>query len=95
MPSEVRIRVEFSAGKVVFRFSNMTDGPTGNPERLFEPLFREEVFRSDAGAHLGIGLTLARNAAVSMGAGLAARLTGQDWIEFVLSMPAAETRVVD
>jgi signal transduction histidine kinase len=90
-PSEVRIRAELAAGKVEFRLSNMTKGTIGNPERLFEPLFREDISRSDAGAHLGIGLTLARNAAGSMGTSLVARLPGENWIEFVFSMPTAET----
>ena len=87
--TEVRIHGALNAGRVEIRFSNMTEDSPGDPERLFEPLFRKETSRTDAGAHLGIGLTLAQSAAASMGARLHAQMIGTQQIEFILSMATA------
>jgi signal transduction histidine kinase len=87
--SELRIRAACTGGKASIRISNRMVGTTEDPERFFEPLFRKDQSRNDSGTHLGIGLTLARSAAISMGAGLVARNAEKDWIEFVLSVPAA------
>ena len=69
------------------RISNPTDSPAENPDQWFEPLFRRDPSRHDAGTHLGIGLTLSLNAANAMGWSLVARTTEQGWIEFVLRVP--------
>lgn len=85
--SEIRIRGGNSGSHVEIRISNETSDLPGNPDRLFEPLFRKEQSRNDAGSHLGIGLTLSQEAALSMGASLVARTHSGSWIEFVLKMP--------
>lgn len=87
--TDVRIHGALSAGRVEIRMSNMTEDSPGDPERLFEPLFRKETARNDSGAHLGIGLTLAQAAAASMGASLHGRMIGTHQIEFILSMAPA------
>jgi signal transduction histidine kinase len=84
--SEVRIRSVWNAGRLEIRFSNETVDTTCDPVRFFEPMFRREMSRHDADAHLGIGLTLARAAATSMDAGLQAKMVEENRIEFILSM---------
>ena len=85
----VSIRSAAAEGWAEIVFSNpVADFPV-NLNRLFEPLFRQEASRHDAGAHLGIGLTLSRDAARSMGGTLHARRGSDDGvIEFVLRMRA-------
>jgi len=86
----VSIRAAAAEGCVEMVFSNpVADFPV-DLDRLFEPLFRQEASRHDAGAHLGIGLTLSRDAARSMGGTLHARRGSVDGvIEFVLRLTAA------
>ncbi len=61
-----------------------------DPNRLFEPLFRQESSRHDAGDHLGIGLTLSLDAALAMGGSLIGRRgENDDLIEFVLRLKSA------
>lgn len=86
--SRVVIRTSQSATSVNIAISNNLESPLEfEPERLFEPLFRRDPSRSDASAHLGIGLTLSRDAARSMGASLGARQPDPHTLEFVLSIP--------
>ncbi|MES2440267.1 MAG: ATP-binding protein [Verrucomicrobiota bacterium] len=85
--SELRIHARRLAGWVEIHIANRADGLPENPDRLFEPLFRKESSRSDSGSHLGIGLTLSREAAVAMGAALRADNQDAGWIDFVLSTP--------
>jgi len=85
--SEVSVRCESVAGQIHMGICNDLVGPTPEVERLFEPLFRQDQSRSDADAHLGIGLTLSRDAASCMGARLEAHLPEPGRIEFVLSLP--------
>jgi len=69
-------------------FSNPVTQLPEDPERLFEPLFRHDDSRHDASSHLGIGLTLSRDAAVAMNGTLkACQATPPDRIEFALSLP--------
>lgn len=84
---EIRIHGGLVGGKVEIRIANPASDLPENLDRLFEPLFRKESSRSDAGAHLGIGLTLSLEAATAMGATLQARRTDDGWIEFVLTVP--------
>lgn len=86
--SEIRINGRATGGKVEIRIANLTDEMPDNLERLFEPLFRRDVSRADADAHLGIGLTLSFEAATAMGATLQARKTDDGWIEFVFAIPS-------
>jgi two-component system sensor histidine kinase QseC len=84
--SEVHVGCAVVAGRVQLAISNQLEDLTLDVERLFEPLFRHDPSRHDAASHLGIGLTLSRNAASSMGATLEARLLEPDRIEFILSL---------
>ncbi|MCW1884338.1 HAMP domain-containing protein [Luteolibacter flavescens] len=92
--------VSYASGGVILLSANLTTrgvevsmtNPScdlkDEPERLFEPLFREESSRHDAASHLGIGLTLSRDAAHAMGGMLVAD-AGSDWIRFTLVLPRA------
>lgn len=85
----IRIRTVEQDDEVEISVANTTDeGPIDTP-RLFEPLFRRESSRHDAGSHLGIGLTLSLEAARAMKGNLQARQSGGE-IEFVLALPKAE-----
>lgn len=68
--------------------ANPAEDFTGNVERLFEPLFRREPSRHDATTHLGIGLTLSRDAAMAMGGTLSAEKSS-DGLRFTLALPSA------
>ena len=83
----VRIGFGETAGHAEIRISNPTETPPENPDQWFEPLFRRDPSRHDAGSHLGIGLTLSLNAANAMGWSLVARTTAEGWVEFVLRVP--------
>lgn len=83
---KVRIHTCKAGGKVEIRIANPAEDLPPNLERLFEPLFRKEMSRTDAGVHLGIGLTLCLEAASAMGAILRARRTKEGWIEFILKL---------
>ena len=84
---EVRIRGGVTGGLIEIKISNPASNLPENLERLFEPLFRRETSRSDAGTHLGIGLTLSLEAATAMGATLEARKIQEGWIEFAFAIP--------
>jgi signal transduction histidine kinase len=86
--SEIQIRAINSVERVEITFSNVTDDLSHNPERFFEPLFRKDSARVKEDAHLGIGLTLASSAANSVGASIVAQKDDNDWIRFVVSLPA-------
>lgn len=83
----VRVGFGETAGHAELRVANSTETPPENPDQWFEPLFRSDPSRHDAGSHLGIGLTLSLNAANAMGWSLVARTTDEGWIEFVLRVP--------
>lgn len=89
--SEVKVTCEERDGLLRVAVSNILAGPAPEVERLFEPLFRQDKSRSDADLHLGIGLTLSRDAAISMGAKLEATLPEPGKIEFVLTLAGALT----
>jgi signal transduction histidine kinase len=72
--------------KIIIRFSNTLYAKVGDVERLFEPLFRSNDSRHDAATHLGIGLTLSREAASAMNASLTASATPDGWITFTLTL---------
>ncbi len=85
--SEVHIQGRRIGHQVEIQISNSAEELPENLERLFEPLFREDRSRQEAGTHLGIGLTLSLEAARSMGATLKVGKT-QGGIKFTLSLPA-------
>lgn len=84
---EIRLVGLMNAETLEIRVANPAEDLPENLDRLFEPLFRRESSRSDAGDHLGIGLTLSREAATAMGADLQARRTNEGWIEFAFLIP--------
>ncbi|WP_035611499.1 ATP-binding protein [Haloferula sp. BvORR071] len=87
-PSAISIRIRRVATDVEIAVANAADMDEMDTSRLFEPLFRRESSRHDAGAHLGIGLTLSLEAALAMGGTLRAeQREGQ--IEFILTIPSA------
>ena len=88
--AEVIITTKRVNERVELSISNPTDILSKNIDRLFEPLFRYEESRHDAESHLGIGLALSLDAALSMGGTLIVSKTPNDWIEFILSLPQAE-----
>lgn len=85
--TKVSIQGETTGGSVEIRVSNEADGLPENLERLFEPLFREDASRNNVGSHLGIGLTLSLEAAITMGANLRAARTEDGRIAFTLNLP--------
>lgn len=90
--TEVVIHTQLSDECVGISISNLADIRSQDLDRLFEPLFRHEKSRHDAHSHLGIGLSLSSDAALSMGGTLIARKTPKGRIVFVLSLPRARAR---
>ena len=88
-PGALRIRFRHQGETVAMSVANPVAGFPADPERLFEPLFRRDESRHDAGTHLGIGLTLSREAAETIYGSLKVRKTRAGWIEFTLILPAA------
>ncbi len=86
-PEGISIVGRRQGNRLELSFSNRAEDLPENPERLFEPLFRKEASRSDAGTHLGIGLTLSLEAASAMGAALHAKREKKGWITFILVVP--------
>ncbi len=91
--TKVRVHGGESGGPVEIRIANPAEDLPPNLDRLFEPLFRKEMSRADAGVHLGIGLTLCLEAAAAMGATLRARRTDAGWIEFILKLDSGKLSV--
>lgn len=84
---EVRVELDSQSGKARLKVANPTAELPDDVERWFEPLFRKDTSRHDSAAHLGIGLTLSRDAAVAMGGSLTVRKIGDRRIEFILALP--------
>lgn len=88
-------RVSFSldpdGSSVSFTVANPVESFPKDLELLFEPLFHQHRISSgtDAARHMGIGLTLSQDAARAMGGSLVAREGTDHWLEFVLTLPAA------
>jgi len=85
--AEIRIHGGIIGGQLEIRIANQAADLSENLDRLFEPLFRKDNSRNDAGSHLGIGLTLSLEAAAAMGATLRAHTPQEGWIEFVVALP--------
>jgi signal transduction histidine kinase len=83
---EIRITARASENSVEIIFANTCNIPPNHIDRLFEPLFRSDSSRHDAASHLGIGLTLSREAAAAMNASLIARERTDGWIEFIFTI---------
>ena len=84
------VRMKHSKGLIETAMTNSCDEMPEYLERLFEPLFRKDASRTKTtDSHLGIGLTLSREAAGAMGGSLTASIAEQGRICFTLSLPAA------
>lgn len=89
-PNEtVRVRLRETDAEIEIRISNPTEAPPANPDQWFEPLFRRNPSRDDAGSHLGIGLTLSLNAANAMGWILRLETPDRGRVDFVLKIPTS------
>lgn len=87
--STISIEINRSRSRIETTFTNACKNLPENLERLFEPLFRRDNSRTETeNSHLGIGLTLSREAAAAMGGSLTASRVGHNSIRFVLSLPA-------
>jgi signal transduction histidine kinase len=85
---EIRLSGRRTDRGIEIAVANPAEDFTGEIERLFEPLFRRESSRHDAASHLGIGLTLSRDAANAMGGTLSAEKSS-DGLCFTLALPSA------
>jgi signal transduction histidine kinase len=83
---EIRITARKTEKSVEIIFANTCNIPQNHINRLFEPLFRSDFSRHDAASHLGIGLTLSREAATAMNASLIAHERTDGWIEFIFTL---------
>lgn len=93
---EIRLSGRVAGDRVRFEISNPVEDTSVDPERLFEPLFRSDSSRHDSADHLGIGLTLSRDAAQAMGGTLQARVenakeTSGFVLAFTLELAANES----
>ena len=86
---EIRLGRRRTKRGIEVSVTNPAEDFTGDIERLFEPLFRRESSRHDAASHLGIGLTLSRDAANAMGGTLSAEKSGEG-LRFTLALPPAD-----
>lgn len=86
--STLAIHLSENGGRCNISASNPATGLPENPDRLFEPLFRRDPSRTETD-HLGIGLTLSREAAAAMHATLTADRPESGTIRFTLSLPGA------
>lgn len=81
-------QIESQGDRCLVSVTNLSDELPEDLERLFEPLFRRDTSRTEsAGSHLGIGLTLSREAAHAMGGTLTASRTDGGGVTFTLSLP--------
>lgn len=88
--SAIRIGVNEESGRCRIALENRIEDSSEDHERLFEPLFRREASRHDASSHLGIGLTLSRDAAMAMGGALQAASRREGSIQFVLQLAKSD-----
>lgn len=84
--SNASIRFSEKNDRCEISFANPATGLPDNPDRLFEPLFRRDHSRTES-THLGIGLTLSREAAQAMRGTLTADRPDEGSIRFTFSLP--------
>lgn len=85
--SSLKILIEEKRDHAELSFTNTCDDLPEDLERLFEPLFRRDPSRTETtDAHLGIGLTLSREAAQSMHGTLTATRPARNSVCFTLSL---------
>lgn len=88
--STISITLTTQNNRSEISFTNPSTDLPEDLERLFEPLFRRDPSRTSS-SHLGIGLTLSREAASAMSATLTATRLEKGLIRFHLALPAAES----
>jgi len=87
--STVSIEIKRSRNRIETTVTNACEDLPENLDRFFEPLFRRDASRTETeNSHLGIGLTLSREAAAAMDGSLTATRVEQGRICFILSLPA-------
>jgi signal transduction histidine kinase len=89
--SEAKVGLKRIGDELEISISNPAENLPSDPDRLFEPLFRNEESRHDSSSHLGIGLTLSQEAARSMGCSLSVETTPEGWIKFSFRLPIADS----
>jgi signal transduction histidine kinase len=89
--STLAVILSESGGRCIISLANPAQSLPENPDRLFEPLFRNDPSRSSS-QHLGIGLTLSREAAEAMHATLTVDLPDKESICFTLSLPSVSSK---
>ena len=83
----IKIVFEKTVERVTLSFTNPCEDLPDDLERLFEPLFRRDTSRTETqNSHLGIGLTLSREAAQSMHGTLTASRSNPGSISLTLSL---------
>ncbi len=87
--SWVRVDARSDAGALHLQVSN----PAGrldlsDVDRLFEPFWRRDEARSEAGFHAGIGLAVVRQAVGALGGTIDATLSRENVLRFDLRLPA-------
>jgi signal transduction histidine kinase len=86
---EIRVGVESKDGVALLRISNTTaDLEPSDVPHLFDRFWRKENARSGGGAHLGLGLPIARTFAAAMGWTLTATAEVPGRLTFVLTSAA-------
>jgi signal transduction histidine kinase len=89
--STVEARLDLRGSAFRLELSNACPDLNGeDPERFFEPFWRRDASRS-SGIHLGLGLTLARAMARTLGCELEARRMPEQRICLALRCPPAES----
>ncbi len=87
--SGLTIRFSRNGDRDELSFTNSASDLPENLDRLFEPLFRKDKSRTEMSrSHLGIGLTLSREAAQGMRGTLTAYRPDGRSVRFTLSLPA-------
>ncbi|MDP4625035.1 MAG: ATP-binding protein, partial [Akkermansiaceae bacterium] len=85
--STISINLSAHPDHAEISFTNPSTDLPEDLERLFEPLFRRDSART-SNTHLGIGLTLSREAASAMSGTLTATCPGNGLVCFCLCLPA-------
>jgi signal transduction histidine kinase len=86
--STIEFHVDDSSERFVFMTINPCSGLSAeNLDRLFEPFQRGSKAADNEGAHAGLGLSLAKEAALLMGGRIDVNLISDDRIRFTLTLP--------
>ena len=84
---KVRMSLKKKGKKAEFILSNSCEKvPDADPERLFERFYRADSAHSQSTGGSGIGLSVARSAAESLGGSIRAEYQGSDMISFIVDL---------